>query len=173
MKTLLSLVIAFGLAATATLQAATPAVGDKAPAFEGKDQDGKTHKLGDYVGKKNLILYFYPKDNTPGCTKEACTFRDRLSDLNKGGVEVLGVSMDSAESHKKFIADQKLNFALLTDVEGKLVAQFGTEMGGGKKMSRRVSFLINKEGKIVHVTDTASADVHLKEMQEAVAKLGK
>lgn len=173
MKTLLSLVIALGLAATASLQAATPAVGDKAPAFEGKDQDGKTRKLADYLGKKNVILYFYPKDNTPGCTKQACTLRDRLGDLNKGGVEVLGVSMDTADSHKKFIADHNLNFPLLTDVDGKLAKQFGTEMGGGKKMSRRVSFLINKEGKIAHVTDVAPADIHLKEMQEAVAKLGK
>ncbi len=172
MKTFLTLIVALGLAATASVRAATPAVGEKAPAFEGQDQDGKTHKLADYVGKKHLLLYFYPKDNTPGCTKEACAFRDRLSDMNKGGVEVLGVSMDSAESHKKFIADHKLNFPLLTDVEGKLVAQFGAAMEGGK-MARRVSFLINKEGKIVHVTDTRSADVHLEEMQEAVAKLGK
>ena len=172
MKTLFSLIIAIGIAATASIQAATPAVGQKAPAFEGKDQDGKTHKLADYLGKKNVILYFYPKDNTPGCTKQACALRDRLGDLNKGGVEVLGVSMDTADSHKKFIADHNLNFPLLSDVDGKLAAQFSTQMEG-KKMSRRVSFLINKEGKIVHVTDVPPADIHLKEMQEAVAKLGK
>ena len=111
-------------------------------------------------------------EKSSGCTAQACALRDRLGDLNKGGVEVLGVSMDTADSHKKFIADHNLNFPLLSDVDGKLAAQFSTQMEG-KKMSRRVSFLINKEGKIVHVTDVGSADVHLKEMQEAVAKLGK
>src|SRR5881409_463143 len=88
-------------------------VGDKAPLIEGKDQEGKTFKLNDHVGKKIVMLYFYPKDDTPGCTKEACGFRDQLADLAKENVEVIGVSFDSSESHQKFISHHNLNFPLL------------------------------------------------------------
>src|ERR1041385_4385787 len=159
---------------SATLMAAqaaeTPKVGAKAPAFEAKDQDGKTVKLSDFAGKQVVLLYFYPKDQTPGCTKEACGFRDRLDDLKKKNVAVLGVSRDDAESHKKFIAKHSLNFPLLVDTDGKITEAYGAGMEG-KKMSRRVSFLIDKSGKIVHVTDAPSADKHLAEMKDAVDKL--
>lgn len=152
--------------------AKTPAVGDKAPLVEGKDQDGKDWKLADLVGKKVVLLYFYPKDNTPGCTKEACGLRDRMSDLKKDGVEVIGVSFDSSASHQKFIADQSLNFGLVADTDGKVADAYGVRMTG-KNMARRVSFLIGKDGKILHVTDNPKADVHLTEMKEAIAKLPK
>ncbi|HTD65288.1 MAG TPA: peroxiredoxin, partial [Candidatus Limnocylindria bacterium] len=122
--------------------AATPKVGDAAPAFEAKDQDGKTVKLSDYAGKQAVLLYFYPRDQTPGCTKEACGFRDRLDDLKKKGVAVLGVSRDDAESHKKFIAKENLNFPLLTDTEGKLTETYGAGMEG-RMLARRISFLID------------------------------
>jgi peroxiredoxin Q/BCP len=150
--------------------AETPKAGDKAPAFEAKDQDGKTVKLTDYSGKQPVLLYFYPKDNTPGCTKQACGLRDRIDDLKKKGVAVLGVSRDDAASHKKFIADHSLTFPLLTDVDGKLTEAYGAAMAG-RPMSRRVSFLIGKDGKIAHVTDSPSADKHLAEMKDAVDKL--
>jgi thioredoxin-dependent peroxiredoxin len=149
-----------------------PKVGDKAPLVEGKDENGKTWKLADKIGKKNVLLYFYPKDNTPGCTKEACGLRDRMGDLQKENVEVVGVSFDDEESHKKFIADQKLNFNLLADTDGKIADAFGVRIPGQNKASR-VSFLIDKTGKIAHVTDNKSADVHLDEMKDAVAKLKK
>src|SRR5207344_1049024 len=123
----------------------TPKAGDKAPLVEGKDQDGKTWKLSDHVGKQVVLLYFYPKDDTPGCTKEACGLRDRMGDLQKEGVAVVGVSRDDAESHKKFRTKYNLNFPLLVDVDGKLTEAFGVEMEG-KPMSRRVSFLIDKKG---------------------------
>ena len=152
--------------------AATPKVGDKAPSFEGIDQDGKAFKLADHLGKHAVLLYFYPKDNTPGCTKEACGFRDRIGDLKKDNVEVVGVSMDNAESHKKFIADQNLNFTLLADTDGKITDLYGARMQG-RNMSRRVSFLIGKDGKIAHVTDAPSADTHLNEMKDAVSQLAK
>jgi thioredoxin-dependent peroxiredoxin len=145
-------------------------VGDSAPPIEGKDQDGKTWKLSDYRGKKAVLLYFYPKDETPGCTKEACGLRDRMDDLRKSGVEVVGVSFDSGESHQKFISKHSLNFTLLADTDGKLATAFGARMPG-KEMARRVSFLIGTDGKIRHITDTPSADVHLAEMKEAVAQL--
>jgi thioredoxin-dependent peroxiredoxin len=151
----------------------TPAVGDKAPLVEGKDQDGKTWKLADEVGKKVLLLYFYPKDDTPGCTKEACGLRDRMSDLKKDNVQVIGVSFDSAESHQKFISKYSLKFPLLVDTDGKIADAYGVRKEPGRNMARRVSFLIGLDGTIKHVTDTPSADVHLKEMQEAVVKLTK
>ena len=87
--------------------AQTPKAGDAAPLIEGKDQDGKTWKLADVLGKKVVLLYFYPKDDTPGCTKEACGFRDRMADLKQDKVVVIGVSFDSPESHQKFIAKYK------------------------------------------------------------------
>ena len=98
------------LLAAAVGRADTPKVGDKAPDFEAKDQDGKTWKLSDLAGKQVALLYFYPKDDTPGCTKEACGPRDRMTDLKKDNVQVLGVSFDDGESHKKFIDKHSLNF---------------------------------------------------------------
>ena len=150
--------------------AETPKVGDKAPDFSALDQDGKTVKLSDFNGKQPVLLYFYPKDQTPGCTKQACGFRDQMSDLKKKNVAVLGVSMDDADSHKKFIAKESLNFPLLADTDGKLTEAYGAKMKD-RNLSRRVSFLIDKNGKIAHVTDVGSADKHLTEMKEAVEKL--
>lgn len=149
-----------------------PAVGDTAPLVEGKDQDGKSWKLADDAGKKIVLLYFYPKDNTPGCTKEACGLRDRMGDLKKDNVEVIGVSFDSSDSHQRFISKFNLNFPLLADTDGKIADAYGVRIPG-KNMARRVSFLIGKDGKIIHVTDNPKADVHLAEMKEAVDKLPK
>src|SRR5437870_10536896 len=144
-----------------------PQVGDKAPLIEGKDQDGKTWKLADQIGKQVVLLYFYPKDDTPGCTKEACGFRDKIADLKKDNVEVVGVSFDSAESHQKFISKHNLNFTLLADTDGKIADAYGAKMKD-RNMARRVSFLIGMDGKIAHITDTPSADTHLAEMKDAV-----
>src|SRR5712672_762632 len=152
--------------------AETPKVGDKAPLIQGKDQDAKTWKLADAVGKKVVLLYFYPKDDTPGCTKEACGLRDRMADLEKDHVQVIGVSFDDADSHKKFIAKHNLNFPLLVDTGGSIADSYGVRMPG-KNMARRASFLIGKDGKILHVTDTPKAETHLAEMKEAVEKLNK
>jgi peroxiredoxin Q/BCP len=149
-----------------------PAVGDTAPQVQGKDQDGKEWKLADVVGKKVVLLYFYPKDDTPGCTKEACGFRDRIAELKQDNVEVVGVSFDSPESHQKFISKYNLNFPLLADTDGAIADAYGVRMAG-KNMARRTSFLIGLNGKIIHVTDTMSADTHLNEMKEAVAALKK
>jgi peroxiredoxin Q/BCP len=161
-----------GVSLFAASAAQTPKAGETAPLIEGKDQDGKTWKLADIVGKKVVLLYFYPKDDTPGCTKEACGLRDRMADLKKDKVEVIGVSFDSTDSHQKFIAKYNLNFPLLADTDGKIADAYGVRMTG-RDMARRVSFLIGLDGKIVHVTDTPSADTHLSEMKEAVEKLNK
>jgi peroxiredoxin Q/BCP len=156
----------------AVASANLPAVGDKAPLVQGKDQDGKEWKLSDVVGKKVVLLYFYPKDDTPGCTKEACGFRDRIAELKKDNVELIGVSFDSPESHQKFISKYNLNFPLLADTDGAIADAYGVRMTG-KNMARRTSFLIGLNGKIVHVTDTMNADTHLSEMKEAVEILKK
>jgi len=115
--------------ATTAVQAAMPRVGDAAPRFTGQDQDGKTVKLADFIGKKIVLLYFYPKDFTTGCTKEACGFRDRMSELQKDNVEIIGVSFDSAASHQKFIAQYNLNFRLLADSNGTIVDAYGVKRG--------------------------------------------
>ena len=178
MKSSLFTVLAtlFSTAIIAQAQPAEPArlpkAGDPAPLIQGKDQDGKEWKLNQAVAKKIVLLYFYPKDDTPGCTKEACGLRDRMGDLKKDNVEVIGVSFDSGESHQKFISKYNLNFPLLADTDGKIADAYGVRMAG-KNMARRVSFLIGKDGKIVHVTDNPKAEVHLEEMKDAVAALAK
>src|SRR5260221_7544001 len=105
-------------------------LGKKAPAFKLKDQDGKTHALSDYAGK-SVVLYFYPKDNTPGCTKEACSFRDNASEITAAGGAIVGVSMDSQDAHRKFIADHQLNFPLISDRDATICKAFGVARLGG------------------------------------------
>ena len=130
-------------------------VGDKAPDFKTVDQEGKPVSLADFRGKK-VVLYFYPKDDTPGCTKEACAFRDEFADFRRRKVEVLGVSTDNQKSHKKFAEKFKLPFRLLVDEDKKIVKDYGV---WDKKSlygrlffgTRRVTYLINEKGKIAAV----------------------
>ncbi|MGD1089127.1 MAG: peroxiredoxin [Verrucomicrobiota bacterium] len=147
-----------------------PKVGDTAPLFVGQDQDGKTVKLADLIGKKIVLLYFYPKDFTGGCTKEACGFRDRMGELKTNNVEVIGVSFDSAERHKKFIEKYNLNFTLLADPDGKIINAYGVKLLG-LKIADRASFLIGLDGKIIHVTDAMNPQTHFDEMKAAIATL--
>jgi thioredoxin-dependent peroxiredoxin len=175
---------ALTLAATLFMAAATAALagplaaGDTAPAFTGVDQNGKTVNSSDIVGKKIVLLYFYPKDFTGGCTKEACGFRDRMADLQKDNVELIGVSFDTADSHKAFAAKYGLGFELIADTDGKITDAYGVRMKDkntmqDKNMSNRVSFLIGTDGKIVHVTNSGNPQVHFDEMQAALASLKK
>jgi len=127
-------------------------VGDKAPEILGVDQDGKEIKLSDFKGRK-LVLYFYPKDNTSGCTAQACSLRDSYESLAQAGYEVLGVSKDSAKSHQNFIAKQGLPFNLIADTETSLQEQFGVwaekKLYGRTYMGTlRTTFIINEEGMI-------------------------
>jgi peroxiredoxin Q/BCP len=163
---------AIALAAQASCAAAPLKVGDKAPHVSGVDQDGNKWKLADDLGKGVVLLYFYPKDDTPGCTKEACGLRDRIGDLKAQGVDVIGVSFDSVDSHKHFVFKYGLNFPLMADTKGKIADAYGARMAPDRKMDRRVSFLIGLDGKIVHITDSPDAEVHLNEMQRAVKTLG-
>lgn len=134
---------------------ATLKEGDKAPAFTAKDQNGKEVSLADYKGK-NVILYFYPKDDTPGCTAESCDFRDNYQSLLSKGFEVIGVSTDDEKSHKKFETKYSLPFTLIADNELKIVEAYGVwvekNMYGKKYMgTARTSFIIDAEGIITHV----------------------
>jgi len=142
--------------------------GDKAPQFELKDQLGKTHKLSDYKGKK-FVIYFYPKDNTPGCTKEACAFRDNFSVYKKKGVVVLGISKDSEASHKKFADKFDLPFTLLSDPKSETIEKYGAwkekSMYGKTFMGiARITYLIDEKGKILKVYPKVKPDEHAKEI---------
>src|SRR5690606_2301135 len=130
-------------------------IGSTAPEITAKNQNGETVKLSDFRGKK-VILYFYPKDNTPGCTTEACNFRDNYQFLLVKGFEVLGVSTDSEQSHQKFITKFELPFNLLADEDQKIVNDYGVwvekNMYGKKYMgTARTTFVINEEGIIEHI----------------------
>ena len=157
---------------TLNIFAALPEVGAAAPAFAAPDQDGKIVSLADFAGKQNVLLYFYPKDFTGGCTKEACGFRDRMGDLQTNNVTVIGVSFDSAASHKAFIEKYHLNFTLLADTDGKIAAAYDVKMPV-MNMAKRVSFLIGTDGKIVHVTNAMSPQTHFDEMKTAITGLKK
>lgn len=130
-------------------------VGDKAPNFKAKNQNGEELSLSDFKEKK-VILYFYPKDNTPGCTTEACNFRDNYQSLLKDGFEVIGVSIDSEQSHQKFISKFELPFNLVSDEDKKIVESYGVwvekNMYGKKYMgTARTTFIIDEKGTIQHI----------------------
>jgi peroxiredoxin Q/BCP len=136
---------------------ATLQEGDLAPAFTATNQNGETVSLSDYKGK-NVILYFYPKDDTPGCTAEACSFRDNYQAMLGKGFEVIGVSTDDEKSHKKFVNKYSLPFALIADTDKSIVEAYGVwvekSMYGKKYMgTARTTFIINPEGVIVKVID--------------------
>ncbi len=138
--------------------------GQKAPDFKAKDQNGKILSLSDFSGK-DVILYFYPKDNTPGCTAEACSFRDNYQSLLKEGFDVLGVSTDDEKSHQKFITKYNLPFSLIADTDKKIVESYGVwvekNMYGKKYMGvARKTFIIDKNGlirKIIDKVDTKNS----------------
>ncbi|MEW6269297.1 MAG: peroxiredoxin [Thermodesulfobacteriota bacterium] len=125
--------------------------GEPAPSFSGVTAEGETLSLDDFRGKKPLILYFYPRDNTPGCTKEACSFRDHAGEIEQAGAAIVGVSMDSQESHRKFIADHRLNFPLLADREATICKAFGVARLGGWFPPKRVTFVIDRDGVVRRV----------------------
>jgi peroxiredoxin Q/BCP len=149
--------------------------GNKAPAFALEDQTGTIHRLADYTGKP-LILYFYPKDDTPGCTKEACDFRDNLSRFGKSKAAVLGVSILDAASKAKFAKKHRLKFPLLADVDHEVAEKYGVwkkkALYGRQFMGiARTTFLIGPEGKIVKRWDNVKVDGHAAEVLAAVQGL--
>lgn len=148
-------------------------VGKKAPDFKLQDQDGNWHILADYKGQM-VLLYFYPKDMTPGCTTEAQCFRDRMGEFKKHGVQVLGVSTDDTKSHKKFEEKEKLNFPLLADTEKEVVQKYGVwvekSMYGKKYMGiQRDTFLIGPDGVILKHYEKVKPESHI---DQVMADLG-
>jgi thioredoxin-dependent peroxiredoxin len=145
--------------------------GDAAPDFEARDAEGNTVKLSDLRGQK-VALYFYPKDDTPGCTKQACSLRDGYSALEGRGIKVLGVSLDDEESHQKFAAKYDLPFTLLADTDHAVADAYGVygekEFAGKKYMGvSRKTFLIDEQGQIKKVFDKVNVEQHADEVLEA------
>jgi peroxiredoxin Q/BCP len=145
-------------------------IGKKAPAFSLKDENGKNVSLNDFKGKK-VVLYFYPKDMTSGCTKEACDFRDALPNFRKVKATVLGVSIDSTASHKKFADKYELPFTLLSDEKKEVVEKYGVwkekSMYGKKYMGiERTTFIIDEEGKIQNIFPKVKVDGHVNEVMK-------
>lgn len=145
-------------------------VGDAAPEFTAKDQNGTIHSLKDYKDKK-LALYFYPKDNTPGCTAQACNIKDNYELLRKAGISILGVSTDDEKSHKRFEEKFQLPFPLLVDDEKKIVADYavwGLKKFMGKEYmgTNRTTFLIDENGIIAHIIDKVKTKEHSEQILE-------
>jgi peroxiredoxin Q/BCP len=147
--------------------------GVKAPGFELLDSEGKLHKLSDYAGE-TIVVYFYPKDDTPGCTKEACSFRDSYADFKQAGVTIIGISPDKVESHKKFKEKYALPFTLLADPDHAVWEAYGAwglKKSFGKEYEGvfRTTFVIGPEGEIKRVFENVKPSDHSQEVLEAIA----
>lgn len=168
MSAILATLLFAGAAATASEQ---PAVGDPAPDFELRDQDGQIHSIEDYRGKW-VTLYFYPKDDTPGCTTEACEFRDNIFAFEKLDCQILGVSLDDVESHKEFAEKHGLPFPLLADTEGSTADAYGVKTRMlGFKVAKRQTFLIDPDGNIARHYEKVDPDTHSRQVLADLAAL--
>jgi peroxiredoxin Q/BCP len=146
------------------------AVGDRAPEFALPDASGTTVRLSDFRGKKAVVLYFYPKDDTPGCTKEACGFRDSYEEFASAGAEVIGVSSDTGESHRGFARKHELPFKLLSDRRGEVRKQYGVPATLGL-LPGRVTFVIDRDGVVRHVFNSQlAASRHVSEALDALRR---
>jgi len=149
--------------------ATMPQQGQQLPDVEFVTEDGERLPAADLGGKKT-VLYFYPKDDTPGCTREACAFRDRMDDYREAEIQVYGVSLDSPESHRRFREKHGLNFPLLTDEGGRAAEALGVLREGGEK-ANRVTFLLDADGRISKVYPEVSPETHADEILEDAASL--
>lgn len=153
--------------------AEVPQIGQAAPAFDLPDHLGKRHRLQDYSGQW-VVLYFYPKNDTPGCTKEACSFRDDLFQLEKLGAQVIGASVDDTESHAKFAKKYHLPFPLLVDRDGKLAESYGALTNLGLiKFAKRYTYLIDPHGKIAKVYLSVDTSRHSQEIIDDLKQLSR
>lgn len=146
-------------------------VGDTLPLFGAKDQNGNDFYIASVLGKKILIIYFYPKDDTPGCTAQACFFRDQFEDFKELGAEVIGISSDSVQSHKKFETEYKLPFTLLSDEDKSLRNLFGVPNNLLGLWPGRVTYVIDKEGIVRLVFNSMRAENHFPKVLEAVKRM--
>ncbi|OYP30995.1 peroxiredoxin [Rhodopirellula sp. MGV] len=185
MKTLLAALV---LSLSCSVTASAIDVGDAAPKFQAKDDSGEIWKSEDHVGKKILVVYFYPADMTGGCTKQACGYRDKMKDFTDAGVEVVGVSGDTVENHKIFKEVHDLNFALLADTEGKVAKAFGVPVTVGDKSvvkmienvekelvrkatAKRWTFVIDREGNVAYKDSQVNAAQDPEKIAAVIAKL--
>ena len=146
-------------------------VGEPAPEFQLPDQQGTQHRLTAYRGRW-LVLYFYPRDDTPGCTREACQFRDDSPQLQSLHAQVVGVSVDAADSHARFAAKYHLSFPLLADTQGLVAAQYGALIKlGPLKMARRITFIIAPDGRVAHLFPRVDPDKHVMEVTRILKDL--
>ncbi|MGA0039136.1 MAG: peroxiredoxin [Pirellulales bacterium] len=174
MRSLTTLLTCLIASLVAGAHAADLKVGDAAPVFEARDDSGKVWRSADHVGKKVLVVYFYPADMTGGCTKQACGYRDKMAALSDAGVEVIGISGDSVENHQLFKEAHDLNFTLLADGDGKVADAFGVPVTLGEKTvakligdqeklllrtatTQRWTFVIDREGKVAYKDDKVQA----------------
>lgn len=143
--------------------------GDTVPHFSLKDQDGRTFNSKDYIGKVPMVIYFYPKNDTPGCTAEACSFRDEYETFTDMGVKVVGISSDDIESHKQFAEKYNLPFTLLADTEKKVRKRFGVPKSMLGLLPGRVTYVTDGSGKVIHIFNSQfKAEQHI---QEAITAL--
>jgi peroxiredoxin Q/BCP len=154
-----------------------PTVGKKAPSFKAKNTEGELVKLTDLVGEKGLVLYFYPKDSTPGCTTEACDFRDNLGRLRKSGYNVVGISKDDTKSHQKFTEKQSLNFPLISDETGEICEKYGVWqekvfMGRRGMGIVRTTFLLDKDTKVLKVYEKVKVNGHVDAILADIKEIG-
>lgn len=146
--------------------------GDVAPEFEGVLGDGKPFRSKDYRGRRHLVLYFFPKDFTPGCTKEACSFRDRRPEVAALDGEIVGVSYDTAEKHAAFAEKYELPYPLVSDSDVKIASAFGVSRLGGWLPTRRVTFVIDKHGVVRNViASELNIDLHIDEALQTLRRL--
>ena len=146
-----------------------PKAGERAPDFETRDQNGKTVALASFRGR-SVVLYFYPKDDTPGCTAEACSFRDSMSALRDRGIVVLGVSVDSEKSHAGFASKYKLNFTILSDTRKSIVRAYGVESPFGT--AKRSTYIIGPDGIVKYVFPHVSTKTHGDDVLKKLEELG-
>lgn len=152
----------------AARRASLVAVGDRAPEFSAQDQDSQTRTLAEYRGRL-VVLYFYPRDATPGCTREACAFRDAWDRLSSAGAQVIGVSTDDVASHRAFATEHRLPFPLLADVDETIIGAYG--VGSTLGMAERVTVLIGRDGRVVRVFPNVDPAVHVDEVLAAIGAL--
>ena len=164
MKALVVILVGAAVTQFAAFGAGMPKVGYNAPDFSVAASDGRTVHLKDYIGKGNIILYFYPKDDTPGCTKEACGIRDTFDEFKGLNATILGVSFDSVASHKAFIAKYNLPFVLLADTDKSVAKLYGVA-NESSPVASRVTFVINKAGKIAFVDPKVNPATHATELR--------
>ncbi len=146
-------------------------LGDKIPDFSAKDSNGNDFKSSSIVGKKPTVFYFYPKDNTPGCTAQACSFRDQYEDFKDLGAEVIGISSDSIASHEKFVQQYKLPFILLSDNDKKIRKLFGVKPFLFGLIPGRVTYVADKNGIIQFIFDSMNATNHIPKALETIKKM--